>query len=264
MIRVTNRTPTLNHYRATVTCDACGIRIKAKWAKGELGNPFRNQLLELVGMVSVEGRGAELNECCAECVAAGRKPTGGIENMAAKKTEPKDQTSNGKNGQEVKIEKFRRGLLVELTDKQKAELADRAARLYGEIEQTTEEIKASAKQAKGQLDEKRAEHKRVNMEYREGKKLTDVTCERHFIYRTRTVKEIRTDTGALLSERPMTEGELQTSLKFEEKQKAKLQQKLEDAGVPPAGETEPKLATEKKKRTRKPRAAAAEEAQADG
>ncbi len=121
-------------------------------------------------------------------------------------------TDTATNESSVKLENFERSLLVPLSDKEKRELADRSAHLLGEIEQMTEEAKTAAKQGKAQIDERKTELRRVSTEYRDGQKFQKVKCVRKFIYRTGVVVEERTDTGAVLDERPMTEREKQKEL----------------------------------------------------
>jgi hypothetical protein len=151
---------------------------------------------------------------------------------------------------EVKVEKFRRNLLVKLSDREKAELAERAAHLFGEIEMKTEELKSAAKQSKAQVDELKAEHKRVNTEYRDGSKYQEVPCERRYVFRTGMVQEVRTDTGEVMHERAMTDKERQLELPGAQgnASEAKAEGAANDAD-------EPELATAKKKRSRKAKAA---------
>jgi hypothetical protein len=116
---------------------------------------------------------------------------------------------------EVKIEKFERNLLVKLTAEEKAQLAERGAHLFGEIEQKIEDSKASGKQAKAQIEELKAEHKRVNTEYRDGAKYQKVPCERRLNYRLGEVEEVRKDNGERISVRPMNASERQRELPLE-------------------------------------------------
>ncbi len=113
---------------------------------------------------------------------------------------------------DTKVEPFTRQLLVPLTDKEKRELSDRTAHLLGEIEQMTEDQKASAKQAKAQLDERKAELRRVSTEYRDGQKYAPVRCERRLLFRLGVVQEVRVDTGEVMHERPMNDRERQLEL----------------------------------------------------
>jgi hypothetical protein len=159
----------------------------------------------------------------------------------------------------VKVENFERPLLVKLTDKEKSELADRSAFLLGEIEQKSDEQKSAAKHAKAAIDEKKAELKSVSTQYRDGQKFEKVKCERRFQFRLGHVQEVRTDTGDVLHERPMTERERQLehpALAGNGKAAAKGEDDdgIVDNDYKPDGATEPPLATQKKKRTRKPKA----------
>lgn len=112
----------------------------------------------------------------------------------------------------VKIERFSRNLRTTLTDREIVERARRAAHLAAEVEQLEDEAKAAAKQAKARIEEIQAEQRRLNLEVADGAVHRETPCERHYIYRTGTVVEIRKDTGEQLSERPMTERERQPDL----------------------------------------------------
>lgn len=149
---------------------------------------------------------------------------------------------------DMKLENFERSLLVPITEKERRELSDRTAYLLAEIDNMTEEQKAAAKQAKAQIDERKAELRRVSNEYRDGQKYAKVKCERRFLYRVGNYQEIRTDTGEVLLERPLTEREKQLGLPGVEggKAEAKADDGIVDDDYKPEG-AEP-LATEKGKK----------------
>lgn len=122
------------------------------------------------------------------------------------------ETSDSNEQHPVKIERFPRNLRVKLTDREIVERAQRAAHLAAEVEQQEEAAKAAAKQAKARIEELDAERRRLNLEVMDGAVHREVQCERRYIYRLGVVQEYRTDTGELLSERPMTERERQPDL----------------------------------------------------
>lgn len=146
----------------------------------------------------------------------------------------------------VKVEHFERNLRCTLDDKGVAERADRAARLFGEIESREEELKAENKQRKAQIANVETELRRVNLEIRDRAHFKDVPCERRFVFRTGKVEEVRLDSNEVLSERAMRDDERQLELAGTDKAKAEAKN---GAGEESNGHTEaPPLATEKKKR----------------
>lgn len=154
----------------------------------------------------------------------------------------------------VKIERFERSLLVPLTDKERATLADRTAHLLAEIERKKEDKKAAAKQAQAQIDELVAELNRVSGEYREGKKYEKVKCERRYLFRLGNYQEVRTDTGDILIERALNYRERQLELGGVNGSAAEDDDGIVDDDYQPDGTTEPPLPTEKGKRGKRPKA----------
>lgn len=147
----------------------------------------------------------------------------------------------------VKIERFTRNLRVPLKEGEIVERAKRNAFLVGEIGQKADERDAAKKQANAQIEELEAEMQRLSLEVRDGATYRDVQCERRYVYRTGNVQEVRTDTGDVLNDRPMTDRERQLELGVKEPA----------AGEPLSatiGEHITPLPTEKKKRGgRKPK-----------
>lgn len=116
----------------------------------------------------------------------------------------------------VKIERFTRNLRVMLKEGEVVERAKRNAYLLGEIQQKEDERDAAKKQANAQIEELEAEMHRLSLEVRDGATYRDIPCERRYVYRTGNVIEVRTDSGDVLNERPMTDRERQLELGVKE------------------------------------------------
>jgi hypothetical protein len=100
-------------------------------------------------------------------------------------------------------------LRVELTEKEIAKRALRAANILVQIRTAKLDKKDSAKAFKTQIDALDKEHDRLSDEVRTRATEKTVTCERVFDFETKMVSEVRLDTGAVEVERPMTDEELQ-------------------------------------------------------
>ncbi len=111
-----------------------------------------------------------------------------------------------------KVEKFQRSLRVELKPDEIAASADRAAQLLAERDSKEEEQKAQAKHAKSVIESLDAELRRLSNEVRTKATYRDVSCERIFDLRTKTLVEKRSDTDEVLFERPLTDVECQREL----------------------------------------------------
>lgn len=114
------------------------------------------------------------------------------------------------NSKEVKRDPiFTRNLRCELTQEELNTLARDAARLVNEIDQKDEDQKAASKQAKAQIAELIATHRRISEEIRVGATHKPVRIERRYYYRTGQVVEVRLDTEKVINERAMTDRERQ-------------------------------------------------------
>lgn len=122
---------------------------------------------------------------------------------------------NGK-AEDVKVEKYSTSLRVVLTPDEIADRADRAAQKLAERDSKEEEMKAAAKHAKGVIEMLEAELRQLSTEVRTRSTYAPVECERRYDYRAKTYTEVRLDTDETLTERPLTETELQRDLAFAE------------------------------------------------
>lgn|SRR5678815_803434 len=131
-------------------------------------------------------------------------------------TQPNDERSD------VKLERFEETCRVELSQDEIAERAQRAAHLLQKRDDRDADSKAAQKAAKAEIERIEAEMRAMSAEVRDKATYKPVPCERQYIYRTGVVREIRTDTGEVLRERPMSDRERQTELPIDEKPKGEL------------------------------------------
>ncbi len=127
--------------------------------------------------------------------------------MAKKKTEEP-------NGQ-LKREKFVSTLKVMLTSDEVAERADRAAASIADRDQKEEEQKAQTKHAKSIIEQIDAEIRLLSQEVRNRSSYQQVECERQWVFSEGMYREIRLDTGEVITERKLLESEKQMELPFE-------------------------------------------------
>jgi hypothetical protein len=132
--------------------------------------------------------------------------------MAKKK--PQSEKPPEKLELPVKIERFTQTLMVALKAHEVAERAERAAHLVSDQDHLKEEYKLIRDAHKTRLSELNTEHRKLSSEVREKVTMREVGCERHFIYATKVVRDIRADTGEVLMERPMSDVESQRELDF--------------------------------------------------
>lgn len=111
---------------------------------------------------------------------------------------------------------FTRSLRCELTDQEIHERAQTAARMVVTIDELESAAKAEAKRRKTFIEEKEAELRRLSAEIRDKATFREIDCERLYDYKLGLVREVRTDTGELLSERAMTYSERQLELDIDE------------------------------------------------
>lgn len=157
---------------------------------------------------------------------------------------------------DVAVESFVRELRVELSEKELAERADRAAHVLMARDGKEEARKAANTAMKSQIEELDAQLRKLSNEVRDKATYAPVECERRYDYRARTVQEVRTDTRVVLELRPLRADELQVPLDLEEANPRADGQKLGDAVV----DNEPPLPTQKKRagaKGKKPKARAA-------
>jgi hypothetical protein len=122
----------------------------------------------------------------------------------------------------VKPVPFTRNLPCAISDKELIARARKSAGLRKEAKEQTEAMeralthaKATAKEKESEIGLLIAEADRLLLEVNDGEEHRPVQCRRDFIYRTGRVVEIRLDTQAVLSERPMSEMERQVPLDLE-------------------------------------------------
>jgi hypothetical protein len=127
--------------------------------------------------------------------------------MAKKKEAPREH---------IHVETFSRQLKVELTEKEVAERADRAAHVLRLRDSKEDDRKAANTAAKSQIEELEAELRNLSSEVRDRATYRQVECERRYDYRLRQVVEKRLDTSIILHEHAMTEAEAQLPLGLED------------------------------------------------
>lgn len=132
---------------------------------------------------------------------------------------------------DVKTETFTHTLRIKLTPEEVAEKADHAARLIADRDEKEEAQKAAAKHAKGVIEAIDAEIRKLSNEVRSRSTYGPVECERRLDYRSRTLTEVRLDTGEELSRRKLTIAELQRELPYAEDARKAAEA---DAGGQPA------------------------------
>lgn len=118
--------------------------------------------------------------------------------------------------EDVKVERYKASLKVELTPAEIADRADRAAHLLKDRDQKEADMKAAQKHAKSIIEEIEAELRRLSNEVRTKSTYASIECERRYDYGQRTYREVRTDTWETLAQRPLTESEMQRELAFAE------------------------------------------------
>lgn len=108
-----------------------------------------------------------------------------------------------------KIEKYNANLKCDLTPKEVADRADRAANLLADRDSKEEEMKAHQKHAKGVIETIDAEVRSLSGEVRSRSTYRQVECERRYDWDAGTYREVRLDTGEVLFERPLNANERQ-------------------------------------------------------
>lgn len=138
--------------------------------------------------------------------------------MAKKKPQQQQQQpeEEAPKGNRTSSERFEKNLRVVLTPDQVADRADRAAQLLEDRDHKKEELKAHTKHANGEIDRIEAEMRQFSNEVRTRSTYRDVECTRVYDWGVGRVREIRGDTGEVISDREMTEREKQMGL-FDDK-----------------------------------------------
>lgn len=108
-----------------------------------------------------------------------------------------------------KIEKYNANLKCELSPKEVADRADRAANLLADRDSKEEEMKAAQKHARGIIETIDAEVRALSGEVRSKATYRQVECERRYDWDAGTYREVRVDTGEVLFERPLNASERQ-------------------------------------------------------
>ncbi len=112
----------------------------------------------------------------------------------------------------IKIEKFTRELTVALTREELEEVAQSMSHKLAERDIREAEIKERQKRDKSLLKDMETELRRFGNVIRDRSELREIACERRLDYNTGRVTDVRLDSGAILSERDMTELERQKPL----------------------------------------------------
>lgn len=132
--------------------------------------------------------------------------------MAKKKQQSKKPPAEQE--QPKKIDRFVQELACALGKEEIAQRADRAAHLHSDLDFAEEAFEVVRKEHRTKLSGIRSEIRRLSSEVREKLTTRAVSCERHFLYGDRRVKDIRTDTGEVIMDRAMTDEEGQRGFDF--------------------------------------------------
>ncbi len=135
----------------------------------------------------------------------------------ARKKKSTEEKATEKGSPPVKIERFSQNLAVALKPAEIAERADRAAHLLADRDHLEAQFDEERKLQKNRVSSLETEMRRLSQEVREKLTYRDVECERRFDYASATVRDVRTDTGEALMERPMSEQEKQRQFDFDDK-----------------------------------------------
>lgn len=114
----------------------------------------------------------------------------------------------------IRVESFTRNCRVELTPKELAERADRAAHVLCVRDGKEADRKAANTAAKSQIEELEAELRKLSGEVRDKATYTAVECERRYDYKLGQVVEKRLDTSEVLYSHAMTDAERQMPLEL--------------------------------------------------
>lgn len=134
--------------------------------------------------------------------------------MASKKAPKKTKAETPEKKDEVKVDTFSRDLICALSREEVEERAAKAAELIEKRDLKQSDFDSQRKYWKNQIEEIEVEIRSVSSEVRSRKTSRQVVCERIYDYANAKVRELRTDTGEVLSERAMTDAERQKELDF--------------------------------------------------
>jgi hypothetical protein len=136
-----------------------------------------------------------------------------------------------------------------ITDEERAEMNARLLRMLDTIDSKQAAMDAAKKLAKAEIEKDEAEAKKIRVELSLGRVTKPVKVEEHFFYAVGLVREVRTDTHAVIDERPMELEERQPALPGLEDDDSDEDSEGEGGGDDDFPE-EP-LPTERRRRTRK-------------
>jgi hypothetical protein len=137
--------------------------------------------------------------------------------MASKKNKaPAKKTGKGKTEESgrAKAQAFTKNLVCVLTREEREQYSIDMANKLGERDHLEAEFDGVKKAWKGKLEDVDLAVSALSSKVRENRELRVVRCKRLFDYETKTVTEIRSDTGEIMEERPMSDTELQQELDF--------------------------------------------------
>jgi hypothetical protein len=133
--------------------------------------------------------------------------------MAKAKGKAAEEDAADANGS-THSESYTASLKVNLSPGEIADRADRAAQMVAERDAKEEEHKAAAKHSKSVIEALDAEIRRLSNEVRTRSTYAQVECRRVYDYEGGRFREIRTDTGETIGDRPLTDSERQRRLPF--------------------------------------------------
>lgn len=117
-----------------------------------------------------------------------------------------------KKSQNTLVKKDTERLGCRLTDEERLEFSDMMADAQQALEAAEANKKSLVKQLNAEIEQAKARRDKLTNIVASRTEYREINIEIHFNYDTGKVSKIRTDTGELYQERPMTEKEKQRSL----------------------------------------------------
>jgi hypothetical protein len=137
--------------------------------------------------------------------------------MATKKSSKpakKSDKATSEDSGRAKTQGFTQNLVCVLTREEREQYSIDMANKLGERDHLEAEFDGVKKAWKGKLEDVDLAVSALSSKVRENRELRVVRCKRLLDYETKTVTEIRQDTGEVMDSRPMSDAELQQELDF--------------------------------------------------
>ena len=134
------------------------------------------------------------------------RPKGKGRKMARKKADEKN--GNGEHADPSKVINHTNNLRCKLTDAQKIERGELAARKARERDRLDDERKSHSSHLGGRIKTLDTEIRKLNSEFLDGFEYRDTSCQTRYHLRTLTMQVVRMDTNEVIEERAMTPEEV--------------------------------------------------------